>query len=179
MIKKINYKIIINILGFYVCWWLSVYGAIQGEYFLGPKSLFFYIIIHFVFVVDNKIEYLYILICTLLAFLLDSILLNLNIIGYEGILSKKYNIAPLWVVSLWVSYALSIFHSFKILQKNYNSAKLLGFFSGPFIYFSFSQMGIIHFLFPPLFVLTLISILWIFMIPLYVYIADKLIDEYA
>ena len=179
MIKKINYKIIINILGFYVCWWLSVYGAIQEDYFLGPKLLFVYIFVHFILVTENKIEYLYILICTFLAFLFDSILLNLNIIEYKGILSKKYNIVPLWVVTLWVSYALSIFHSFKIIQKNYKIAMLVGFFSGPFIYFSFSQTGIISFSYSPFFVLVLISILWMFILPLYVYIADKLMEKYV
>ena len=174
--KKNNYKILINMIAFYICWWVCVYGAIQENYFLGPKLLFIYMIFHFIFLTDNKVEYLYILICTILAFLIDTILLNLHLIEYRGFLSENYQIAPLWVACLWLSYALSIFHSFKILQKKYKQSMVLGVLSWPIIYYSASKIGIITLLYSPLSILLIISIIWMFIIPFYVYIADKLIE---
>ena len=108
--------------------------------------------------------------------MIDTILLNLNLIEYRGFLSENYQIAPLWVVSLWLSYAFSIFHSFKILQKRYKELMILGVFSGPLIYYYLSKIGIITLLYSPLFVLVTISIIWMFIIPFYVYVADKLIE---
>ncbi len=176
MITRNNYKVLINLLGFYVCWWLSVYGAIQTNYFLGPKSLIIYMVFHFIILVEDKIEYVYILICLILAFCFDTILLKLNFIEYNGFLSENYHIAPLWIVSLWISFSLSIFHSSNILQKNYKKSMVLGMLSGPFIYLSFSKMGIIKLLYSPFSILLLISISWMCIIPLYVYLADKLIE---
>ena len=176
MKKKNSIKNIINIAGFYTCWWLSIYGASQESYFLGPISLLIYMIIHFIFLTENKVEYRYILICSILAFLFDTFLLNLNLIEYRGFLSENYQIAPLWVACLWISFSLSIFHSFKILQKKYKQSMFLGVLSGPFIYYSLSKIGIITLLYSSVSILILISISWMFIIPFYVFLADKLID---
>ena len=172
-----NYKNIINLIGFYICWWLSIFGAVQGKYFLGPISLLMYIIIHFSIINHHKKEYIYLIFCLFLGFLVDTILLKINFIVYSGYLSENYRIAPLWVVTLWISFGLSIFHSFQLLQKNYKSTMLLGTLSGPVIYYSCMKAKIISFEFSLVISLICISIIWSVILPLYVYIADMLIGE--
>ena len=175
--KKINSKTLINVLGFYICWWLCIYGAIQEMYAVGPLSVLIYMVLHFVYLTNNKIEYLYILICFVLGFLIDTIILKLNIIRYSGFLPDNYNVAPLWVVCLWLCFSLSIFHSFKVLQKRYKESLFLGFVSGPLVYYSFSKIEIITISdsYNILFILFFIAVLWMFLIPFCVFIADQLI----
>ena len=175
--KKINPKTLINLLGFYICWWLCIYGATQELYTIGPVSVFLYIVIHFIYLSDNKLEYLYIFICFILGFFIDTVLLKLSIVKYSGFLPENYNLAPLWVVCLWLCFSLSIFHSFKVLQTRYKESMLLGLVSGPFIYCSFSKIGIITIndKYSLLFVLFFIAVLWMFLIPFYIFLADQLI----
>ena len=174
---KNNYRILSNLFGFYLCWWLSVYGAFQGNYFLGFYVLLIYLFFHFMYVKRYKNEFYYILFCFICGFLFDTLLLNLNIISYKGYLPNKYSMAPLWVSCLWISFGLSIFHSFKMLQKNYLLSIFVGFISGPVIYISFDKLEIIVFSIDQFYALAFISIVWMVLIPFYVYVADKIIEH--
>ncbi len=176
---KNNYRILANLLGFYACWWLSVYGAFQGNYFLGFYVLLIYLFFHFIYVKRYKNEFYYVLFCLVFGFLIDTLLLNLKIISYNGYLPLKYSLAPLWVVCLWISFGLSIFHSFKILQKSYIISTFMGFVSGPLIFLSFNKLGLIFFSIDKHYALAVISIIWMMLIPLYVYAADKIIESNA
>ena len=42
-----NKKILFNIIGFYLCWWLSIYGASIEYYYLGPISVILFLLVHF------------------------------------------------------------------------------------------------------------------------------------
>tara|TARA_Y100000590_G_C15566106_1_gene956668 strand:- start:418 stop:939 length:522 start_codon:yes stop_codon:yes gene_type:complete len=172
-----NNKIIINLTGFYICWWVSIYGAIKEIYYLGLLFLFFYMIIHFKYISFHESEYLYIIISFLLGFAIDTVLLNIGLIDYKGFLPEKYNLSPMWAITLWMCFGLSIFHSFQWIQKKYLIAMLLGMVSGPIIYYSCLKGDIIKFNYPLLNVLVIISFLWSIILPLFVYIADYLIDE--
>ena len=173
-----NFRIILNFIGFYFCWWLTIYGAVKEIYFLGPLILILYMIVHFVYISFAKVEYLFIIICFFLGFLIDTVLLNLNFIIYKGYFPQHYNFAPLWSVSLWLSFGLSIFHSFQWLQRRYFLTMILGIISGPIIYYSCLRANIIEFNLPLYQILIIISFLWSFILPLYIYIADYLINEH-
>ena len=173
-----NKKKLFNILGFYLCWWLSIYGANSENYFLGISVLLFYMVVHFIFISYNYIEYYYIFICFILGFSIDTILLNFNYIHYKGYLSEHFKLAPFWVVCLWVSFGLSIFHSFSFLRKKYLYTMILGMISGPLIYYSCSRLEIISFSVNQKNILIGISILWSVLLPVYVFIADFLFYKY-
>ena len=172
-----NNKIIINLIGFYFCWWISIYGAMNERFYLGPFFLIVYLFIHFKYISFHKLEYLYIIICFLLGISIDSLLLNLGFIDYKGFLPENYNISPLWAVTLWVCFGLSIFHSFKWIQKKYFTSMLMGVISGPVIYYLCLNGNIIKFNYPTSQMLIAISLLWSIILPLFVYIADNLLDE--
>jgi len=172
-----RYNNLINILFFYLCWWLSIYGAINEMYFLGIISVSIYMIFHFSYLSKSYYEYYYIIICFLISFVPDTVLLNLNLISYNGILSTKYNLLPLWALSLWLCFSLSIFHSFSFLKKKYFISSVLGIVSGPVIYYSCSMAEIIAFKANINFILILIAVIWSFLLPLYVFIADILRDK--
>jgi len=172
----INKNIVINVIGFYICWWLTVLGAISGFYFIGPLVTFFFVVLHLYKVANHKKEDMFLIICFFLGLIIESVLLNSNVIIHKGFL-VDYNIAPLWSVSLWVCFGSTLFHSFKWLSKQYFISILLGLFSAPLIYFSMNSIGIIEFGMNKIYVGLITSFLWGIFIPLFIYISDRLLEE--
>ena len=172
----INRNIVINVIGFYICWWLTVFGAISEFYFLGPLVTFLFVILHLYKVTNHKKEDIFLAISFILGLVIESILLNFQIIIHKGLL-VQYNIAPLWSVSLWVCFGTTLFHSFKWLSKQYFISMLLGLFSAPLIYFSMNSIGIIEFGVNKIYAAIISSFLWGVFIPLFIYISDRLLEE--
>lgn len=168
-------SIIINVIGFYICWWLTIYGAVSQFYYIGPLATSIFIIIHLNKVANHKKEDIFLLISFFLGIFIESLLLNLNIIIHKGVL-VEYKIAPLWAVSLWLCFATTLLHSFKWLSKRYIVSSLLGLLSAPMIYFSMYSLDVVDFGVSKMFVILFTSILWALFIPLFIYISDKILE---
>ena len=173
---KINKKIIFNIAGFYFCWWISIFGASNNYFFIGPFFVMFFLMLHFFYVINQKKEIIFILICFFIGLLVDTFFLRFDIIDYKGYLPDNFNIAPLWVISLWMCFGSSISHSFKWVKGNYLLLSILGAVSGPLIYVSATKLEVLYFNYGIYINLICVSIAWGLFLPLVVYISDKLVD---
>ena len=170
-----NSKIIFNIIGFYVCWWFSVFAATKENYYLGPVLVFIFLIIHVLKVINYNHEILFLFICYLIGFFIDTLFLRLGIIEFSGYLSENFNIAPLWVTGLWVCFGACISHSFKWFKRRYTILTLLGAISGPLIYFSASKVEVLIFN-TSYYHLFSISFCWALFLPFIVFISDRIVD---
>ena len=173
---KINKKIIFNISGFYFCWWISIFGAANNYFFIGPFFVMFFLMLHFFYVINQKKEIIFILICFFIGLLVDTFFLRFDVIDYKGYLPDNFNIAPLWVISLWMCFGSSISHSFKWVKGNYFFMSILGAVSGPLIYVSATKLEVLYFNYAIYINLISVSIAWGLFLPLVVYISDKLVD---
>ena len=169
-------SIIINVIGFYICWWLTIYGAVSQFYYIGPLATIIFIIIHLNKVTNHKKEDIFLIISFFLGLFIESLLLNLDIIIHKGLL-VQYNIAPLWAVSLWLCFATTLLHSFKWLSKRYIVSSFLGLLSAPMIYFSMFSLDVIEFGVSKIFVILITSVLWALFVPLFIYISDQILDS--
>ena len=176
MMKKLNKKILFNIIGFYFCWWASIFGATNKFYFIGPIFVSIFLLIHFLYVINQKKEIIFILICFFIGLLIDSFFLRFDIIHYKGYLPDNFNIAPLWVVSLWMCFGSSISHSFRWVKGNYMSLFLLGAVSGPLIYASATKLEVLYFNYAAYINLISVSLAWGVFLPFVVYLSDKIVD---
>ena len=166
--------LIFNVISFYIYWWLCLIGSSRGDFFYGPLAALVYFIIHF-FIIDNKYkEFKYIIICMILGILIETLMLQLNFIEYRGYLSSNYNIAPLWVIVLWMGFGTTVFHSFKWVLGKYKLSFLLGAIFTPVIYFSAYKIGSIAFNYNVLTSYLILSLIWGFTLLLLIYIADKI-----
>ena len=165
---------IFNLVSFYIYWWLCITSPSREDFFYGPILVFLYLIIHF-FIIDNKYkEFKYIAICMILGLLIETLMLQLNFIEYTGYLSSNYNIAPLWVIVLWMGFGTTVFHSFKWLLGKYKLSFLLGAIFTPIIYLSAHKIGSIAFNYNVLTSYLILSFIWGFTLLLLIYIADKI-----
>lgn len=176
MMTKINKKILFNIVGFYLCWWASIFGAANNYFFIGPIFVILFLFFHFFYVINQRKEIIFILICFFIGLFIDTFFLRFNVIYYKGYFPDNFNIAPLWVVSLWMCFGSSISHSFKWIKGNYILLFFLGAFSGPLIYVSATKLEVLYFHYAVYVNLIIVSIAWGLFLPLVVYISDKLVD---
>jgi len=176
MIKLINNKLVFNVIGFYICWWISIYGAIIEIYCIGPLVTILFILLHFFKVVDHHQEDIFLVICFFLGTFIETTLLNLNVIIHKGVL-VEFNIAPIWAISLWVCFGSTVFHSFKWMSKQYLTCAILGALSSPIIYFSLKSLGVLSFGIGNAYVLMLTSMTWALFIPIFIYISDKILES--
>ncbi len=170
-----NSNIIINVFGFYLCWWLTVFGAIYEIYFIGPIVTLLFVFLHLYKVANHKKEDMFLLISFFLGMFIESLLLNFDIILHKGMLIK-FHIAPFWAISLWVCFAATLFHSFKWLSRQYFISSLLGILAAPMIYFSMQSIGVVSFGVDKIYVGIFTSILWGLFIPLFIFISDKILE---
>ena len=172
-----NKKILFNIIGFYLCWWLSIYGASIEYYYLGPISVILFLLVHFYKISYHKYEFYFLLICFLIGFCIDTFFLRYQIIDYEGYMPQNYNVSPLWVSFLWVCFGATIYHSFKWVKTRYTLMSILSAISGPIIYLSAAKIGVVTILQNSNLYIVIVSITWAVFIPLLVFISDKLVDS--
>ena len=87
-----------------------------------------------------KNDLTFILICLLLGFVLDSTLAYFNFIDYSFDFGYS-NIAPLWILFLWVGFALTLNHSMAWLFKYIKTGYLLMALGPPLSYISADRLG--------------------------------------
>ncbi len=125
---------LLNILGFNLSW----FGLILlGNLFI-PVSLF-WLWLHISWCKQPKAEIKLILSIILIGTLVDTALLSANVL----IFSDQYFI-PIWLITLWASFAATVGHSLKFLECSKVIQSLTGFLAPPVSYIagaSFSSVG--------------------------------------
>ena len=161
-----------NIISFYIYWWASFLGVSYGYYYFGPIFTLIYLVLHFILIKNKLKEFKFIMICTILGFIIETSFLKLDIIEYRGILTDRFDIAPLWIVLLWSGLASTFFHSFKWILGNYKLGIPLGAIFTPLAYLYGVKFDIISFSYPLVESYLILSIVWGFAFFLLIYIAD-------
>ena len=131
-----------NIIGFQGCWWACVLGVTNEIQHLGPVLMTVFLILHFLFFTINKNEIYFILILGFIGLLIDSIFLNCSIVIYEYPIST--NIAPLWILYMWLGFAATVNHSMYWLKDRYITMSIFGLIFGPLSYLAGLKFGALH-----------------------------------
>ena len=169
---------IYNILGFKVCWWACVLGSVSNQKYLGPILVMIYLCIHLYNVIPElrKSELSLLLFAGILGTLADSILLNLDILSYEGSYNNINYIAPLWITAMWVGFTATLNYSFKKIIKKYFLQIFLGLIFGPMAYITGNGLGAINFnpIYNQKLILIIIGLIWGCSFPLLCWISNSI-----
>ena len=167
-----NYKNIFNIIGFQTGWWACVLGARNGYPYLGPLVMSIFLFIHFSRLENRNKELSFAVIVGLIGTLVDTMLLQTNIIEYQGVYID--NIAPLWITAMWVGFAATINHSLVWLTNKWIMSFLLGAIFGPLSYFTGIKFEALYFEVSFLTMLVL-TLLWGLVVPCLYYLNEKVV----
>ena len=138
---------IYNIMGFKLCWWACVLGAVSDKAYLGPVMVSLYLVIHLYSLSSaSRIIELYLLVFAgIFGTLVDTIFLNLDLLTYSGSYSNIDYIAPLWITAMWVGFTATLNHAFKKIIKKYYIQIILGLIFGPLAYITGNELDAIIF----------------------------------
>jgi len=137
-------RILINMIGFNAVWFASVLGAASGRHWLGPLSLAVFLVVHLRLNGPWRNEVVLALIAGAIGFGLDTLLIATGMFEpVRWILPAP--LSTVWLVMMWVNFALILNVSLKRLQEMPLLAVVLGALGGPGAYFGGVRLGALEF----------------------------------
>jgi len=168
LLKVLNYLI------FYFGWGFSLQGALHDAPYRGPIFVAVVLLYHLVQVRFAKSEILLILIVAILGTACDTAFLNFGLVEYRaGYLSLPW-LAPPWVTAIWILLAMCINHSLGWLRIHPLVTAVFGGGGGAVSYYAAYHLGVCFFPLGPILALSVIGVLWFFLLPALFWIADFL-----
>ena len=165
-----NFKII-NFVLFQAAWFVCVLGASYNQTYLALALSIIILLIHFSLIKKRMLDLKLIIIAGLIGLLFDGVLLNFDLIIYNDP-GLPYPYTPIWIVMLWMIFAMTLNHSLAWLSQKYYLAILFGAIGGPLAYIAGEKLGAITLLSTNS-IITL-SIGWALITPVLLVIANKL-----
>lgn len=121
-----------NAIGYQGVWFACVWAASHGHGWVGPLALAPFAI----WVLgrpDGGADALLLPIAVLTGLALDSLLAASGLVAYASPVPFAH-LAPLWILSIWAAFALTLRHSFRFLHGRYLLAAVLGAVGAPLAY---------------------------------------------
>lgn len=150
---------------FNIAWLLCVLGGNQVALVTAVLLLVFHIVI----VSGVYQEIFFIAGVTVLGYTIDSILFASNVLVSQS----EYNLAPIWLLALWICFSTTLNHCFRMLQKRLRLAAILGAIAGTSSYLAGIRLSDVDFGMPVVQVAATLAIIWVVLFPLLMGIAGR------
>lgn len=132
---------LINFVLFQVIWFVFIFSAADESSSLLIMGVTL-LLLQFLKNKQFKADGLLILIAIIIGIIHDSSLSYFNFIIY--MYDFNINYSPIWIIGLWVSFALTINHSLTWLKENKVLQVIFGLIGGPLAYFAGEKLGAIQ-----------------------------------
>jgi len=162
---------IINFIFFQLVWFVCIIGAVTNLTHAAVAFSFLIILFHLYLTKDKKNELKILLLASIIGFLFDGFLLKSELVLYTNP-GWSYSIAPLWIIILWMGFAITLNSSLSWLKKKIKLSALFGAVGGPLAYLAGEKLGAVTILTPA--AIIVIAIGWAIITPLLIIIANKL-----
>lgn len=123
----------INLLGYQLIWIVTVGGAARGLWWAGLPVLAVFGLWHWHVSRVPKSDLKLVIIAGVLGFAIDSVFAATQSLHYQAPLPSP-SFAPVWILILWVAFALTLNHSMLFLRGKLLWAMLFGAIGGPIAY---------------------------------------------
>jgi hypothetical protein len=122
-----------NAVCFQLVWMACVGGAAQGWWWAGPLAVAIFAAWQLPLSRSRRADTQLMLVAAVSGFCIDTLWVQLDLMQFSTPLPWK-GAAPVWIVSLWIGFALTINHSLASLKAHLWLAALLGAVGGPLAY---------------------------------------------
>lgn len=161
-----------NAVGYQTVWLISIAGAGRGSAIAGPLVASAFVVLVLAFGGKHRADLRLIPLALLAGLLIDSAWIGMGWLHYSAPWPSA-QFAPAWIIGIWVSFVLTLNHSFAFLKGRYGLAAVFGAVGGPLAYWGASRgLGAVHFDAPAASVLIGLGTVWTAMIPLLVRFAE-------
>ena len=122
-----------NAISFQLVWIAAVGGAAQGWWWAGPLAVLLFAAWQIPASRTRRADLLLCLIAAAIGFALDSLWTMSGLMRFATPVPSPL-FAPVWIVALWVGFALTLNHSLAALKSRLALAAALGAIGGPLAY---------------------------------------------
>ena len=138
-------KNLANIIGYQLVWCASVYGAAHGAWWPGLAVLALFAAWQ-LFSSASRAADLRLAICAaILGYAVDTMFAGSGLLAYATPVPSP-RVAPVWILGIWVGFALTLNHSLRFLHDRPWLGLVLGLVAGPFAYWiAASSWGAVSF----------------------------------
>ncbi len=124
---------IINFVAFQICWLAAVWGAANELGWLGPAGTLLFLAFELSRSTDRARDLRFLGVVAVIGLIVDTGYRQLGLIEYASPWPSAA-IAPLWIVTMWICYGLTINSSLKWLNGNHWLGAAFGLIGGPAAY---------------------------------------------
>ena len=157
-------KNLINIASFQGVWFASVLGAAHGHPWLGALVLVPFLGWQLRTSADPGYDLRALLVLGVAGLMIDSVYPLLGSLSYSSPWPSP-NLAPAWLVLMWVNLALTLNHSLAWLRRRYLLTALFGGIGGTLSYWAGARLGAMQLHWPASTVVPLIGAVWALLLP--------------
>lgn len=164
-----NMHLFVNLLIFKVSWLIVIWSAANAMPLSGLLAVSLAVLIHLITCRSPANEVLLLLAIGFVGFLWETLLLTLGLVEYSSGMFHS-QLAPYWMVALWILFATTLNVSFARLQNNLALAAAFGAVAGPVSFFAGSRIGAVTIV-SESFGFAILSLGWALFLPLVLWIA--------
>jgi len=160
-----NLRNLINFVFFNVVWFSCVLGAAHDRMWIGLLALAVFAGWQLAVSEDHVGDIRLLGAAALIGWIVDTLYVQTGLLRYASPLPTP-EIAPWWIVALWLNFALIINHSLRWLQSTPLLAGALGLVGGPLAYYGGMELDAVFPLYPTAGTLAVIGVVWALVTPL-------------
>lgn len=129
---------LLNLILFQLCWIAAVAGAGQGYWWAGPVAVLVFLAVTLKTSRWPRADMELAGIAAVLGFVIDSAYVNFGLLQFAAPVPTPH-VAPIWIVAMWVSFALTLNHSLSFLKRKHWLSLIFGLVGGPLAYYVAAQ----------------------------------------
>tara|TARA_B100000795_G_scaffold146770_1_gene109996 strand:- start:32 stop:544 length:513 start_codon:yes stop_codon:yes gene_type:complete len=162
---------VINFIFFQLVWFICIIGAATNETHTAVAFSLLIVLFHIYLTKYKKNELKILLLASIIGFLFDGFLLKSELVLYADH-GWSYSITPLWIIILWMGFAITLNSSLSWLKKKLNLSILFGAIGGPLAYLAGEKLGAVTLLTSD--TLLVIATGWAIITPLLILVSNKI-----
>jgi len=154
----------LNAAGYQAAWIAATAGAARGWWWAGPAAALAFATWQLAASRERRADALLVCGAAAIGFAVDSAFARSELIGYAAAVPWP-GLAPVWIVALWMCFALTLNHSLAYLKRHALAGAALGAVGAPLAYSAAAGLGALV-LAEPESALAALAVVWALVVPL-------------
>lgn len=171
MVSVNDYKSLVDLVLFNVCWIANAFGVLYRVPYLGPAVVVLAVVIHLAQVTSTRYELQFLVLTASSGYLWDSLIYNFGFLGFSVPVFTLA--APLWLFSQWFAFALLFRYTLRWLRGRFVLGGILGAFGGPLSYYAAVRMNVLTLGEPYWLSLIVLGTGWSLIVPAFSYVSGR------
>jgi hypothetical protein len=164
-----------NLVGFQLVWASAVGGAARGWWWAGPLALFAFAAWQLTVSSNRRTDAQLLLVCAAVGIAIDTLWVQFGWMRFEAAVPWT-GLAPIWIVAMWMGFALTLNHSMAVLKSRLWLGAALGAIGGPLAYWAAGNAwGAVTIADPAAY--AGLAVAWAVLTPLLLQLADRLLPR--